>query len=316
MEPDPEILELPLSLIVPWEDQPRRGPKGDYALVESIRALGVLEPLIVYRDGEVYRLVAGERRYWAAREAGLERVPVRVVPKPDPGTLHQMALAENLTRAPLDAFETVEAVLKHAFLNFGHTEESFLELLRRTRTDHEGARRRRTHLDPLRHEGLKALREILRGFPIAPLTFVVKYAHLFRLPPEVRRALAGAGLSLQEALELVRDPAKLERIREWMGRLERGEVFTPLSPGEHLWRVARNVARYRPKPPRPRGPLGQLQGIVERLERLYEKAPEGWAPRLREALDSLTSILEEEGELEDGYEAPEDDGGDEEGGEG
>jgi len=104
-------LEVPVDRIQPNPHQPRRhfDEQEIASLAASIRASGVLQPLIVRREPDGgYTLVAGERRLRAAREAGLERVPVIVRALADEKLL-EVALVENLQRDDLGPIETARA---------------------------------------------------------------------------------------------------------------------------------------------------------------------------------------------------------------
>ena len=89
-------------------------PRGHFdeetldSLANSVRELGVLQPLLVRKDGERYELIAGERRWRAAKRAGLQDVPVIVREADDTASLEQ-ALVENLHRQDLNAIEEAAA---------------------------------------------------------------------------------------------------------------------------------------------------------------------------------------------------------------
>ncbi len=78
------------------------------ALTNSVRELGVLQPLLVRKDGDRYELIAGERRWRAAKRAGLQDVPV-IVRDADDTTSLEHALVENLHRQDLNALEEAAA---------------------------------------------------------------------------------------------------------------------------------------------------------------------------------------------------------------
>lgn len=101
-----EILELPLSEIAPNPLQPRTDIDDEQIaeLADSIRKVGVLQPIIVRPDGATYQIIAGERRWRASRAAGLEKVPVRVMATTETEAL-ALALIENLQREDLNAIE-------------------------------------------------------------------------------------------------------------------------------------------------------------------------------------------------------------------
>lgn len=107
------VLSLPLDAIRPNPDQPRRffDPEGLEELANSIRALGILQPLTVRRTPEGWELVAGERRLRAAALAGLDRVPCIPI-QTDSQNSSLLALVENLQRRDLDFFEEALALDK------------------------------------------------------------------------------------------------------------------------------------------------------------------------------------------------------------
>jgi len=106
---------LPLGLIQPNPMQPRTSFNSDglEELAASIRANGIIQPLIVRRVGDSYQIVAGERRWRAARIAELEEVPVVIQDVADRSML-EIALIENIQREDLNPIETA-----HAFERLG-----------------------------------------------------------------------------------------------------------------------------------------------------------------------------------------------------
>jgi ParB family transcriptional regulator, chromosome partitioning protein len=106
-----ELLELPVDLIKPNPDQPRSSfdPEALAALAASIEVSGIVQPLLLrpLPDGS-YELVAGERRWRAARQAGLEKVPAVVRDQAQAERL-QAALIENMVREDLNPIEEARA---------------------------------------------------------------------------------------------------------------------------------------------------------------------------------------------------------------
>ncbi len=104
------LSSVKLSQIEPNATQPRKDfdPEALAELAESIRTHGILQPLAVRKisDGR-YQIIAGERRYRAAREAGLTEVPVYFV-EADDRTVMELALVENLQRQDLNPIEEAE----------------------------------------------------------------------------------------------------------------------------------------------------------------------------------------------------------------
>ena len=102
---------VPIDQVDPNPDQPRQA-MGDLAeLISSVTEKGIIEPLVVRQRGPRYQIIAGERRYHAAVQAGLHELPV-VIRDVDDGEMLELALVENLQRKDLTAFEEAEALLQ------------------------------------------------------------------------------------------------------------------------------------------------------------------------------------------------------------
>ena len=102
---------IAIERIVPNADQPRKD-RGDLkGLIESVRDKGVLEPLLVryLPESEKYMIISGERRYFAARSAGLSEVPCIEKDADDAETM-EIALIENLQRKDLTPFEEADGI--------------------------------------------------------------------------------------------------------------------------------------------------------------------------------------------------------------
>jgi ParB family chromosome partitioning protein len=108
---EPELLHLPIEAIHPNPRQPRRRfePEATSGLAASIRSQGVLQPVVVRPRGEGgYELIAGERRWRAAREAGVPTLPAVVRRADDRETL-LLGLVENVAREDLSPIEEARA---------------------------------------------------------------------------------------------------------------------------------------------------------------------------------------------------------------
>lgn len=115
---DPSLFSLSLARILPDADQVRRSNKAAtdssvQELAESIRSAGVLQPLDVryVREGDYYEIVAGERRYTAAKLLGLEEVPVKLLQASD-AEVHRLQILENIHRLDLSPLELGTALLQ------------------------------------------------------------------------------------------------------------------------------------------------------------------------------------------------------------
>jgi ParB family chromosome partitioning protein len=108
-----ELQELRLNQIHADPDQPRRSfdKEALQELADSVREHGVLQPIIVTKDGDGYQIVAGERRFRAATIVGLNTIPALIRTMTNQHKL-EVSLIENLQRRDLNAIETATAYLK------------------------------------------------------------------------------------------------------------------------------------------------------------------------------------------------------------
>ncbi|MEJ7577910.1 MAG: ParB/RepB/Spo0J family partition protein [Pyrinomonadaceae bacterium] len=131
---DEEMLEIDLDLIEPNNMQPRT--RFDEArleeLAQSIRANGLVQPLLVRRRGGRYQLVAGERRWRAAQRAGLQKIPAVVREIPDE-KIFELALIENIQREELNPMEEAHAY-KRLIESLNLTQEMLAQRVGRDRS--------------------------------------------------------------------------------------------------------------------------------------------------------------------------------------
>ena len=177
---DDVLIEIPVDQIEANPAQPRKSfsPEALEELVTSIRASGVIQPVIVRHRGPGYQLIAGERRWRAARQAGLERIPAIVRDATDAESL-ELALVENLLREDLNPIDEAEAYEK-LLGQFGWTQEELAGRIGRDRS---------SIANPLR---------------------------LLRLPEEIQADLRGGRLTMGHARALLAltNPADQLRLRD------------------------------------------------------------------------------------------------------
>jgi ParB family chromosome partitioning protein len=123
---------IPIEDITPNPDQPRQALGDLEELTASIREKGVLEPLLVRRVGTQFQIIAGERRYRAALEAGISELPC-VVRDTSDAEMMELALIENLQRKDLTPFEEGDG-LRVLVDKYGYTHEAMAEKLGKSRT--------------------------------------------------------------------------------------------------------------------------------------------------------------------------------------
>jgi ParB family chromosome partitioning protein len=175
--PAPPPSKLPIEAIHPNPMQPRVvfQPERLEELAASIRANGIIQPLIVRRHDAQFQLVAGERRWRAAKLAGLKDVPVVIQEIADP-LLLELALIENIQREDLNAIETARAY-ERLGRDLGLSQE---EIGRRTGKDR---------------------------------TSITNALRLLKLPPEVQLLLAEHRLSMGHARAILGLPTAEEQIQ-------------------------------------------------------------------------------------------------------
>lgn len=128
------VFELALDLIEPNRQQPRK--YFDEAALEelaaSLQTYGMIQPIVVKKSGEYYEIIAGERRWRAAKIAGMEKVPV-VLKKWADGEAFEAALVENLQREDLNPIEEAESY-QRLQEEFGLSQEKIAEKVGKSRS--------------------------------------------------------------------------------------------------------------------------------------------------------------------------------------
>jgi ParB family transcriptional regulator, chromosome partitioning protein len=267
---------VPLSVLVP-QAQPRRRFENLEALAESIREKGVLQPLLVrpLEDGR-YAIVAGERRYRAAKMAGLAEVPVRVLDLSEKEA-RLLALVENLQREDLNPYEETLGVLELLSEELGKTREEVVGLLERMRKEKRGVAARNVSGTP----EAKRVEEVFHALGrMTWESFVRTRLPLLGLPEDLRAALEEGAIPYTAALELkkVKDPEARARLLE--------EARGGLSLRELKVRVREALRREQVPQPLPKK-------IAARLARLdLEALPEEKRKRVEEYLEALHQLLE------------------------
>jgi ParB family chromosome partitioning protein len=133
-EDDKAPLELAIGLIQPNKNQPRKNfdEQKLQELADSLKEYGMISPIIVKKSGSIYEIIAGERRWRAAKIAGLSTVPV-IVKDIDEQTSKELAIIENIQRDDLNPVE--EAMAYQSLINeYGMTQEEVAEKVSKNRT--------------------------------------------------------------------------------------------------------------------------------------------------------------------------------------
>ncbi|HUS71010.1 MAG TPA: ParB/RepB/Spo0J family partition protein [Anaerolineae bacterium] len=193
----PGVNEVPVDSIIPNPKQPRQmlDQEALEELAASIREQGVVQPLVVTRVEGGYQLLVGERRWRAARLAGLDVVPV-VVRDVSPQQMLELALVENLQREDLNPLEAASAY-NHLLEEFGMTQQQVADKVGKNRVTVTNTLR----LLKLPVQVKEALLQgkITEGHARAMLSLRSEKAQL-----QVLGAVLKSGLSVRQTEEMVR----------------------------------------------------------------------------------------------------------------
>jgi ParB family chromosome partitioning protein len=192
-----ELRELPLSALTPGRHQPRRHFDEDALaqLAQSIAVQGVVQPIVVRPlEAGRYEIIAGERRWRAAKLARLAVIPAVVRPMDDRGAM-AVALVENIQRADLNPLEEAEA-LARLIEECGLTHEQTASAVGRSRTAISNLLR----LTELNRDVQQLVRESLLSLGHAKVLLAVDGP----LQSELARAVLDRGLSVRQTEALVR----------------------------------------------------------------------------------------------------------------
>lgn len=221
------LRSIPVDQIIPNPHQPRKSFDEESldGLVESIRELGVLQPILVREGDEGFVIIAGERRFRASKRAGLDVVPAIVRTVDDLGSLEQ-AVVENLHRQDLNPLEEA-AAYQQLIDDFGLTQEQVAQRVGRSRS---------------------SIANLLRLFQLPPSTLrlvgegVVSAGHAKALlghpdrayQDALARRIVSEGLSVREVEALVKERLDLEAGLDPAAQTPPSDATTPPTPSGKL----------------------------------------------------------------------------------
>ena len=202
-QPAGDLAYIPITQIEPNPYQPRRDlDEAELSgLLDSIREHGVIQPILVRRSGEAFQLVAGERRWRASMQAGLDVLPAKVV-EVDDQEMVELAIIENLQREDLNAIDKAEAFRSHLD-RFGLTQEAFAGRIGLDRATVANFVRLLELPEPV--QALVRGRQLSMGHARALLAVSDPTRQV-----ELARRVAGEGLSVRQVERLVVDQAQPE----------------------------------------------------------------------------------------------------------
>ncbi|MES1924289.1 ParB/RepB/Spo0J family partition protein [Salinisphaera sp. T31B1] len=254
-----ELIELELDALRPGRYQPRRDMDADAleALAQSIRTQGIIQPLVVRATGDGYEIVAGERRWRAARIAELTSVPVVVRELADE-TAMAVALIENIQREDLNPLEE-SAALRRLIEECGLTHAACAEAVGRSRASVSNLLR----LSELVHEAQALLRagdiqmghaRALLGAPAALQADLAARVAARQLTVRQTEALVASAMAEHEEQAAPRQSNRLVRFERALGDSLGAKVTVRAQRGGR----ARVVIDY--------ASAGELDALLERLK--------------------------------------------------
>lgn len=206
---------VPITKIHLPQNQPRRyfGSEKLQQLADSIKQHGILEPLLVrpFKEGE-YELVAGERRYRAAKEIGLDKIPVTIRQLSDREAL-QLALVENLQREDLSPIEETEGVLDLLSLTMDCGTDTILDALTQMAT----AQKKGIETSGNVSRQIEMIAAILEStIGITPESFRTSRLPLLNLPSDILDAIRQGKLEYTKAriIARIKDSGRRQTILE------------------------------------------------------------------------------------------------------
>ncbi|MCT7973395.1 ParB/RepB/Spo0J family partition protein [Laspinema olomoucense] len=279
-----EPVQVELDLIQVSE-QPRRyfAPEKEQDLIQSVKQYGILQPILVRPQGEGrYELVAGERRYRAAKAAGLKQIPVLIRSLSDIEVL-EVALLENLQREDLNPIEETEGILRLLELRLTEPQATILKWFNQSAHPERGSADNVIHGE--KWQQLVGIFETLGKF--TPESFRTNRLPLLNMPEDVKAILRQGQLEYTKAraLATVKQPdVRTELLEE------------AISQGLSLSQIKEKIAAYRLE-----NQSVKTRSLKQEFDAAYSqvKKSEVWKDptkqkKLRKLLKDLQALVEEE----------------------
>lgn len=261
--------------------QSRKSIKGGHldrvrvlqSLLESVKKDGILQPLLVRPVGDKYELVAGERRYRAALDAGLTQVPVTIRELSDEQAL-QFALTENLQREDLNPVEEVEGILQLLASSLGTDKSGVISLLNKIAKVQRGLAD-----NVVRPESQQIVEDVFAAIGrLSPESFRTHRLPLLNLPNDILDALRQGRIEYTKAKEIAKLESEAERIKI---------LESALAQNLTLSQIRERVKAFQP--------AAERESLQSRLEDTYKQVKKSklWNhPKKRQKLESLLAEME------------------------
>jgi ParB family transcriptional regulator, chromosome partitioning protein len=286
----PEIAgteSISIKQIVMPNSQPRRyfDAKAMQELIESVRQHGILQPLLVRAiDPDRYELVAGERRYRAAKEIGLAEVPVIIKELSDSDAV-EIAILENLQRQDLNPIEETEAILELLSQKLNQPREVVISLL--NQASHTELKSADNVIRTSEWKVIESIFEVVGRF--TPESFRSNRLPLLKLPADVLSALREGNIQYTKAREIA-------KIKDEDGRQNLlNEVIASDMPLREIRERVKGAKNDKSFQPNEKGEVNQSDLFVRRMASIQSKARQSniWKDENRvQKIQALLSELE------------------------
>lgn len=294
LEPPKQNLTVDLDQIVlPQHQQPRRyfDPTKQKQLEQSIQEHGILEPLLVRSlDHDGYELVAGERRYRAAKALGLTEVPVIIKELTD-RQAYQLSLVENLQREDLNPVEETEGVLQLLALELDQTSEEIrlflyqmkngIEKLKKERSSEQFELRDNVIPNP-NSDPEQKVEQVFKELAKSWYSFTCNRLPLLNLPDDVLEVLRQGRLEYTKARAIARLADESTRVDLLQEAIDKNLPLTE---------IKEKIKLLTDKPESP-APKQTIQAISQQLKRskLWETDPKKWG-KVEKLLGQINNLL-------------------------
>jgi ParB family transcriptional regulator, chromosome partitioning protein len=276
-----------IKQIVMPDSQPRRyfDAKAMQELIESVRQHGILQPLLVRAiDPDHYELVAGERRYRAAKEVGLAEVPVIIRELSDSDAV-EIAILENLQRQDLNPIEETEAILELLSQRLNQPREVVISLL--NQASHTELKSADNVIRTSEWKVIESIFEVVGRF--TPESFRSNRLPLLKLPADVLSALREGNIQYTKAREIA-------KVKDEDGRQNLlNEVIASDMPLREIRERVKGAKNDKSFQPNEKGEVNQSDLFVRRMASIQSKVRQSniWKDKNRvQKIQALLSELE------------------------
>jgi len=241
-----EIMTIPVSDLCLWAEQPRKfyDPEGIEKLAETYRVHGILEPLIVRRNGNgehAYQVVAGARRLLAAQKAALSEVPVKLLDLTDAQAM-DIAHLENAAREDLNPLEDTDYMLRRAEMRLEMGRDACVRIIRAVARNQESILGLK-----LTDEHRAIVNELFADTGVSLKNFVTNRLILLSLPEPIKDAILNKQLpySFAHILKPVKDEEFLNALIARIASREITRKEVKVEVERHLGKIRHPTSRSR-----------------------------------------------------------------------